>query len=139
MVMSTVYKEFIVEAPPQFVWDAVKDVGAAHTRLYQGYVTDTMFADGERTLTFANGVVSKEHVISVLDDKRRLASVSGAGTTRHYHAVWQVFPTGEEHRSKVLWVVDVLLEALFDTVKEMIDLGSSAMKQTLETSFLKES
>jgi carbon monoxide dehydrogenase subunit G len=137
MVMSTVYKEFIVEAPPQFVWDAVIDVGAAHARLYQGYVTDTLFADGERTLTFANGVVSKEHVISVLEDQRRLASVSGAGTTRHYHAVWQVFPTGE-HYSKVLWVVDVLSDALFDTVKDMVDLGSSAMKRTLETSFSKE-
>jgi carbon monoxide dehydrogenase subunit G len=136
--MSTIYKEFIVEAPPQFVWDAVKDVGAAHTRLYQGYVTDTMFADGERTLTFANGVISKEHVISVLEDKRRLASVSGAGTARHYHAAWQVFPT-DEHHSRVLWVVDVLSDALFDTVKEMVDLGSSAMKQTLEASFSKES
>jgi carbon monoxide dehydrogenase subunit G len=136
--MSTVYKEFIVEAPPQFVWDAVKDVGAAHTRLYQGYVTDAVFADGERTLTFANGVVSKEHVISILEDKRRLASVSGAGTVRHYHATWQVFPTGEHH-SRVLWVVDVLSDALFDTVKEMVDLGSSAMKRTLEEWFSKES
>jgi hypothetical protein len=50
--MSTIYKEFVVKAPPQFVWNAVKDVGAAHTRLYQGYVTDTVVTDGTRTLTF---------------------------------------------------------------------------------------
>jgi carbon monoxide dehydrogenase subunit G len=136
--MSTIYKEFVVEAPPQFVWDAVRDVGAAHTRLYQDYVTNTVFADGERTLTFANGVVSKEQIISVLEDERRLASVSGAGTARHYHAVWQVFSTGD-HQSRVLWVVDVLSDALFDTVKEMVDLGSSAMKRTLEIAFAGES
>jgi hypothetical protein len=100
-------------------------------------VTDAVFTDGERTLTFANGVVSKEQVISVLEDKRRLASVSGAGITRHYHAVWQVFPRGE-HPSRVLWVVDVLSDALFDTVNDMVDLGSSAIKRTLEASFSKE-
>jgi hypothetical protein len=28
--MASIYKEFLVNASPQFVWEAIKDVGAVH-------------------------------------------------------------------------------------------------------------
>jgi hypothetical protein len=38
--MLTVHKEFMVNVPPQVVWDVVKDVGALHTRLFRGYAAN---------------------------------------------------------------------------------------------------
>ena len=49
--MATIYKEFSVNAPPDFVWTAIKDVGAVHTRLARGFVTDTVLRDSIRTVT----------------------------------------------------------------------------------------
>lgn len=39
--MATTHEEIRVEASPVKVWDAVRDVGALHTRLVPGFVTDT--------------------------------------------------------------------------------------------------
>jgi len=82
--MATIYQEFIVEAPAQFVWEAIKDVGAVHRRLAQGFVTGTELHDRERTVTFANGVVVREMIIGVNDAVRRLAySVVGGRFAHH--------------------------------------------------------
>lgn len=39
--MATLHKEIVIEARPESVWDAVRDVGALHTRLVPGFVVDT--------------------------------------------------------------------------------------------------
>ncbi len=71
--MATIYKEFAVDAPPEFVWAAVKDVGAVHTRLAKGFVTNTVLTGGMRTVTFANGLTVTEQIVGVDDEHKRLA------------------------------------------------------------------
>src|SRR5262245_41559453 len=39
--MASIRKEIRIEAPVDRVWDALKDVGALHTKLVPGFVTDT--------------------------------------------------------------------------------------------------
>ncbi len=39
--MASIRKEILVEAAPEQVWDAVRDVGAVHRRLTPGLVLDT--------------------------------------------------------------------------------------------------
>jgi hypothetical protein len=39
--MASIRKEIVTAAKPQAVWDAVRDVGALHTRLVPGFVVDT--------------------------------------------------------------------------------------------------
>ena len=132
--MATIYKEFFVNAPPDFVWDAIKDVGAVHTRLAQGFVTDTVLADGIRTVTFANGFVAREQIVSIDDEIARLAYASVGGRASHHNACLQVFPA-PEGRSRVLWVTDLLPEAMRAPIAQMVELGSSAIQQTLERSY----
>jgi len=133
--MATIYKEFLVSAPPEFVWEAIKDVGAVHTRLAQGFVTNTVLAGNVRTVTFDNGFVVKERIITVADQERRLAYTAVEGRASHHNAYLQVFPT-PNGQSRVLWVTDLLPDEMLEPIEQMVELGSAAMLKTLERSFL---
>ena len=83
--MATIRKELTLNASPAEVWDVIRDVGAVHRRLAPGFVTDTRLEEGARVVTFANGVVARELIVSVEEDVQRLVwSVVGgrAGTAR---------------------------------------------------------
>ena len=77
--MATVYKEFIVNASPDFAWEAIRDVGEVHTRLAQGFVTDTLLNGDTRTVTFSNGFAVREQIITISDDLRRLSYTAIGG------------------------------------------------------------
>jgi len=38
--VASIRREFLVDARPEDVWDAVRDLGALQTRLVPGFVTD---------------------------------------------------------------------------------------------------
>ena len=128
--MASIRKEMTLRADPAKVWDAVRDVGAIHTRLARGFVTDTRLEGDTRTVTFANGVVARERIIDIDDAKRRLAYSVVEGRPTHHHATFQVVPEGAG--SRVVWVADLLPEDLKAAVDGMMDHGMSAMKSTLE-------
>ncbi len=39
--MASIHKEVVIEGSPDRVWSALEDIGAIHTRLVPGFVTDT--------------------------------------------------------------------------------------------------
>jgi len=133
--MATIYKEFLVNAAPQFVWEAIKDVGSVHKRLAQGFVTDTVLAGDIRTVTFANGFVVKERIVTVSDQERRLAYAAIEGRASHHNAYLQVF-AAQDGQSRVLWVTDLLPNEMRGPIEQMVELGSTAMAQTLERSYV---
>ena len=63
--MATIRKEICIDARPEIVWDALRDVGALHTRLVPGFVTDVRMEEGARVVTFANGTVAREVIVSI--------------------------------------------------------------------------
>jgi len=80
--MATIRKELTLNASPAQVWDVIRDVGAVHRRLAPGFVTDTRLEEGARIVTFANGVVARELIVSVEEDVQRLVwSVVGGRAT----------------------------------------------------------
>src|SRR6185436_3521952 len=105
--MATIYKEFFINAEPAFVWEALKDVGAVDTRLAKGFVTDCVLSGDERTVTFANGFVARERIVSLSDELRRIAYALVGGTTSHHNASFQVLDAPRGH-SRVLWFTDLL-------------------------------
>jgi hypothetical protein len=66
--MASIRKEILLDARPEEVWDAVRDIGALHTRLVPGFVTDTRLEEGARIVTFGNGMVVRELIVD-LDDQ----------------------------------------------------------------------
>lgn len=128
--MATVHKDIFIDARPEQIWDAVRDVGALHTRLVPGFVRDTHLEGQTRVVTFANGAVVREPILSVDDERRRMAWTSEGGTTTHYNAVLEVRPEGSGTR--VVWTTDLLPNDRAEPVGAMQDLGLAAMKRAFE-------
>jgi hypothetical protein len=70
--MGSIRKEILTKAGTDAVWSVILDVGALHTRLVPGFVTDTRLEPGARIVTFGNGMVLREPIVAV-DDKARFA------------------------------------------------------------------
>lgn len=130
--MASISKEIVTRANPDAVWDAIRDIGALHTRLVPGFVTATELIPGGRRVTFGNGLVVDEPIIDSDDGKRRLAwtSKSDALPLRHYNASVQVFP--HDRGSRVVWTADLLPHDAATAVESMMDQGMAAMVHALD-------
>ena len=62
--MANVITTIDLAAEAGAVWDAVRDVGAAHRRLVPGVLTEVSLEAGERTVRFANGLVVRERIVN---------------------------------------------------------------------------
>ena len=128
--MATLYREIHIEARPEAIWDAARDVGALHTRLVPGFVVDTRLEGDARIVTFGNGMVVRELIISVDDQRRRLAWTAIGGRTTHYNAVLEV--SADRSGTRVVWAIDLLPDEMAEPVAAMQDNGLAAMKETFE-------
>lgn len=129
--MASIRREIEVAAAPAQVWDALRDVGRIHERLVRGFVTDCRLEGDARVVTFANGMTVRERIVDVDDGQRRVAwSAVGAPFT-HHNASVQAYDAGAD-RTRLVWIADLLPDALATQVGAMIDQGMAAMKRTLE-------
>jgi hypothetical protein len=133
--MASIVREFEVAAPAEFVWQAIRDLGAAHTRLARGFVTDTRLEAGARVVTFANGLTARELIIDVSDERRRFAYSIVAGRATHHNASFEVQASASGTTASVRWVTDVLPHELGEPFARMVDAGVAAMKHTVEADF----
>ena len=129
--MASVRNEFLIEASPDHVWAAVRDIGAVHTRLAVGFVVDTRLEGDARIVTFANGLTAREPIVDIDDKARRLVWAAVGGRATHYNASLQVFAEGEGH-SRAVWIADFLPNDLSAAIGGMVEQGSAAIKRTLE-------
>ena len=92
--MGSICKEILTVAGADEVWSAVRDIGALHTRLVPGFVTDTYLEPGARIVTFGNGMVLREPIIAINDDVRRLVWPARGGPCRPIaHRRWKLAST----------------------------------------------
>jgi len=70
--MASICTEILVDASPAYCWDVLRDVGALHTRLVPGFVTDTKLEQGARIVTFGTGMVARELLVDVDEEACRL-------------------------------------------------------------------
>jgi hypothetical protein len=128
--MATIRKEMTLRANPALVWDAIRDVGAIHTRLAPDFVSDVKLEDGARIVTFASGTVAKELIVTVDDAACRLVWAVVGTAMSHHNGSLQIFPEGD--RCHVVWIADILPDALAGYVGGMMQQGMDAMKKKLE-------
>jgi len=129
--MASIRIERIVHAPAEQVWDAIRDVGALHTRLVPGFVVDTVLDGDARLVTFGNGMTAREVIVDLDDARRRFAYSVRAETLSHHSATNEVFDEGEG-RCRFVWVADLLPDAAAPVVEQMMDRGADVLKTTLE-------
>jgi hypothetical protein len=130
--MASIEKVVLSPASPAAVWEAIRDIGALHTRLVPGFVVATDLIPGGRRVTFANGVVIDEPIISSDDTARRLVWTAKGTALQftHYNGAVQVFPR-EGGGSRVVWTTDLLPNEMASAVNQMMDQGSAAMTRGL--------
>jgi carbon monoxide dehydrogenase subunit G len=129
--MATIRKEITVKATVEQAWDVMRDIGALHTRLVPGFVVDTKLEPGARVVTFANGRVVRERIVTIDDDARRLVWSATGDLLTHHNASAQILeePDG---RSRIIWVADLLPDSMSGAIDQMMDHGMTAMQTTLD-------
>ena len=125
--MASVHREIVIARPPSEVWDALADVGALHTRLAPGFVSDCRLEPGARVVTFANGMVARELIVDVDDQRRRVAWSVVGGRLSHHNASAQVF--AEDDRScRFVWIADFLPDDLTERIDAMMQRGIESVR-----------
>ena len=129
--MASIHREVQIQAAPEVVWAALRDVGAIHQRLAPGFVTDVRLEEGARTVTFGNGLVARELIVDIDDEMRRLVWSVVGGRMTHHNASAQVFSDGKSG-SRFVWIADLLPHEVAPGIAGMMDQGLPVIKRTLE-------
>jgi len=129
--MASIYKEISTRAAAADVWAAIRDVGALHTRLVPGFVTDTRLEPGARVVTFHNGMVVRELIVTIDEGEHRLVWSAIGGRLTHHNASAQVV-AGPEGVTRVVWRADLLPDTAADAIGGMMDQGMAAMQSALD-------
>jgi carbon monoxide dehydrogenase subunit G len=130
--MASIHREISIDAPPEHVWSAIRDIGALHTRLVPGFVTDTILEDGARVVTFGNGTVARELIVDVDEGARRIAWAAVGTRMTHHNASLQVF--AENGGTRAVWIADLLPHDLAPAITAMIEQGLAVMRRAMEAS-----
>ncbi len=129
--MATIIEEIVIAAPAALVWDALSDVGALHRRLCPGFVVDTKMEGESRVVTFGNGLVAREDIVSVDPLARRVAWTAKSERLAHHNGAAQVFEAGPG-RCRFVWIADVLPHEMAPAVGAMMEQGLASTRAAME-------
>ena len=129
--MASITKNIETIAPVRDVWSAIRDIGALHTRLVPGFVVDTVVDGNARIVTFANGMVIREPIITIDEEHDRLVWSAEGPQFEHYNSSAQAIEQAD-HTTVVVWIADFKPDELADVVDEMMTAGAAAMKIALD-------
>jgi hypothetical protein len=130
--MASIRKEILIDARPEDVWGALRDWGAVHQRLAQGFVTDVRLDGDDRIVTFFNGAVVRELLVDLDDEARRLVWAIIDGPYTHHNGSAQVFDA-EGERTRFVWIADLLPNDLAARTAQLMEQGTNAITKTLES------
>ena len=130
--MASIHHEVEIGVGAQEAWAALRRVGNAH-KLFAPVLVEGALEGDTRTVRFANGMVVKERILDVDDERRRVAytALEVPGLEFH-HASMRILDAGPG-RSRFVWTTDLLPAEARDTIAPLVDEGSRALKANLET------
>ncbi len=128
--MATQRREIPLTSSADHVWSAIRDFSQVHTRVAPGFLTALEMRDGDRLVTFFNGMVARERLVTRDDALRRLVYAVVEGQPSHYSAALEVIPEGAA-ASRLVWTIDLLPDELAPAVGVMMDQAAGAVRKTL--------
>jgi hypothetical protein len=126
--MASIRKEFPLNRSAEQVWDALRDFGAVHERLVPGFVIDSKIDGDARIVTFANGSVARETLVTIDDADRRLVYMIRSEQLNHHNASAQVI-AGDAGGCRFIWITDLLPDDIAPYISGQMDLGVAAMRR----------
>lgn len=129
--MASIIKDFVVDAPLDVVWDALRDFHAVHKRLAPGFVT-ALHSEGDvRVVTFSNGSTARERLVTCDEANRRLVYWIASERMVHHNASAQVFAESGG-KTRFVWTTDILPNEIGPYIDSQMSLAVPLMKATLE-------
>lgn len=132
--MASIHHQIFIAADPDAIWSAARDVGRLHDRLVPGFVTATEMLLGEgapvRRVTFVNGRVVDETIVSIDDAARRV--VWAIKEFEHHNGALTVAAAADG--AHVTWTADLLPDSLAEQVSPAMAHGLAMMKAHFEGS-----
>jgi hypothetical protein len=130
--MATIRKEATLSTDAKSVWSALRDFGAVHEKVAPGFVTQSVLDGDSRIVTFANGTVARERLVSTDDDLRRLVyAVAPNERIVHHNASVEIEADGPK-ACRLIWTTDVLPAAIAPYIEQQMAAALKVMKPTLE-------
>jgi len=123
--MATIRKEITLDAPLNDTWAAFADYQAVDKKIATGFVVKCEPNEGGRTVTFANGIVANEQLVSIDAANHRLAYAIKGGRMSHHTASFHLAADGS--RTRVVWQADILPNELEPAISGMMEEGCKAM------------
>lgn len=128
---ATIRKVVSTAAPADAAWSALGDIGQLHTRLVPGFVTDTKLELGARIVTFGNGLVVRESIVTIDEDQRRVVWSAVGGSLTHHNGSAQV-SLDASGATTIVWIADFLTNDAAANIDAAMVTGMAVMKQTLD-------
>lgn len=126
--MASIHKEVALDARADNVWDAVRDFGAVHRRVAPGFLLDARLDGDARIVTFSNGTVAREVLVTCDDARKRLVYAVVSERVKQHSASIQIVADGD--RSRMIWIADVLPNEIASYIDGQMELGADAIRKT---------
>jgi uncharacterized protein YndB with AHSA1/START domain len=129
--MASIHVETVIEAPTEKVWAALVAIGRAH-EAFAGVLSGCRLeGDDVRVVTFANGMVVKERIVTVDPERMRIAYAVIESGLVHHSAAMQVHDA-IVGASRFVWVADVLPHDAASRIRPLMEQGAQALKRSVE-------
>ena len=105
--MASIRTEFLIGVDAAGVWQVIGDWADGPVRMARGLVVSSHLEGTDRVVTFANGIISRERLVTRDDEARRIVYSIVGDTVRpeHDNAVMQIVPDGTD-RCRFIWTRD---------------------------------
>ena len=128
--MGSIWWEETIAVPAAQAWAALRRVGEPH-RLFSPVLTDASMEGDVRTVTFANGMVVRERILSVDEARRRVAYTALGPMFEHHSASMQIVAV-DDASCRFVWVTDFLPDGIAGTVEPLVRQGSRALVDNIQ-------
>lgn len=129
--MASIYRDAVIDVSADVAWAALRNVDAVD-RPFTGVLTGCTLEDDVRTVTFANGMVARERIVTVDDAHRRVVYSALNEAFVHHSSSMRIVPKGER-QCLFIWISDVLPEQAAERITPLVDAGCQAIKKNLES------
>lgn len=127
--MVSITRDMVLPCDADSAWGAISDPGQAH-RAFAGVLTDCVLDGDVRTVTFANGMVIKEHILSIDAERRRIAYFVIDGPFTHHNASIDIREEADG-KCRFVWSTDLLPDTQAAMVAPLMEAGMKAFAANL--------
>lgn len=131
--MASIRTEFVIEADAAGVWKTIGDWENGPADMAPGLVVSSRAEGPVRVVTFTDGQIARERLVTRDDDARRIVYSVIGDTVRpdHDNAVMHVIADGEG-RCRFVWSRDVLPDELAQPLLVAMREAGVVIKRTFE-------